>query len=66
MIPEELDKCIKLVKEEGRIPYFVNATSGSTVLGAYDDLDALADGNDLEMPSPNEEGGSLVFSGPES
>ena len=43
MIPEELEKCIEKVKSEGRIPFFVNATSGSTVLGAYDDLDRLSD-----------------------
>ena len=43
MIPEELDKCIEKVKSEGRVPFFVNATSGSTVLGAYDDLDKLSE-----------------------
>ena len=26
-----------------QVPFFVNATSGSTVLGAYDDLEALAE-----------------------
>ena len=43
MIPEELEKSIKEVRDSGRVPYFVNATSGSTVLGAYDDLDKLSD-----------------------
>jgi len=43
MIPEELDKALTSTKAEGRVPFFVNATSGSTVLGAYDDLSALAD-----------------------
>ena len=43
MIPEELDKCIQQVISEDRVPFFVNATSGSTVLGAYDDLDKLSD-----------------------
>ena len=65
MIPEELDKCIKLVKDEGRIPYFVNATSGSTVLGAYDDLDALADvcqANNVWIHVDACWGGSVVFS----
>ena len=42
MIPEELDKCIRAAKAEGKAPFFVNATSGSTVLGAYDDLTGLA------------------------
>ena len=43
MIPEELEKSIQEVRDSGRAPYFVNATSGSTVLGAYDDLDKLSD-----------------------
>ena len=43
MIPEELDKSIKQVRSEGRLPFFVIATSGSTVLGAYDELDKLAE-----------------------
>lgn len=43
MIPEELEKCILKAQSENKAPFFVNATSGSTVLGAYDDLDALAD-----------------------
>ena len=43
MIPEELEKSIQEVRDSGRLPYFVNATSGSTVLGAYDDLDKLSD-----------------------
>merc|ERR1712241_1386119 len=43
MIPEELDKSIEAVKASGKVPFFVNATSGSTVLGAYDDLEALAE-----------------------
>merc|ERR1712062_594469 len=43
MIPEELSKCIERAKSQGKAPFFVNATSGSTVLGAYDDLTALAE-----------------------
>ena len=57
MVPEALDAALEAVKAEGKvgpaygradvdpdsqIPFFVNATSGSTVLGAYDDLTALA------------------------
>merc|ERR1711892_230432 len=43
MIPAELEKCILKAQAENKAPFFVNATSGSTVLGAYDDLDGLAD-----------------------
>ena len=43
MIPAELARSIETAKSQGKSPFFVNATSGSTVLGAYDDLSALAD-----------------------
>uniref|UniRef100_A0A8C3DHZ1 Cysteine sulfinic acid decarboxylase n=1 Tax=Corvus moneduloides TaxID=1196302 RepID=A0A8C3DHZ1_CORMO len=43
MIPEELEKEIQRVKAEGSEPLFVCATSGTTVLGAFDPLDAIAD-----------------------
>ncbi|GAB0098487.1 cysteine sulfinic acid decarboxylase [Sergentomyia squamirostris] len=43
MCPEALKKAIVRVKEEGRRPFFVNATAGTTVLGAFDDINALAD-----------------------
>ncbi|XP_041332016.1 cysteine sulfinic acid decarboxylase [Pyrgilauda ruficollis] len=43
MIPEELEKEIQRVKAEGSEPLFVCATSGTTVLGAFDPLDAVAD-----------------------
>ena len=33
---------IKQCEKEGKEPFFVNATSGSTVMGAYDQLDELA------------------------
>merc|ERR1719186_406752 len=42
MIPEQLEALILKAKEEGKEPFFVNATCGSTVLGAYDDSEALA------------------------
>ncbi|XP_060036465.1 acidic amino acid decarboxylase GADL1 isoform X4 [Erinaceus europaeus] len=43
MIPEELDKRIWQAKQEGAVPFLVCATSGTTVLGAFDPLDAIAD-----------------------
>ncbi|NXE02653.1 CSAD decarboxylase, partial [Chaetorhynchus papuensis] len=43
MIPEELEKEIQRVKAEGSEPLFVCATSGTTVLGAFDPLGAIAD-----------------------
>ncbi|NXJ06874.1 CSAD decarboxylase, partial [Odontophorus gujanensis] len=43
MIPEELEKEIERVKSEGAVPFFVSATSGTTVLGAFDPLGPVAD-----------------------
>ncbi|XP_071941824.1 cysteine sulfinic acid decarboxylase-like [Antedon mediterranea] len=43
MIPEELEKEIEKATQDGFLPFFVNATSGTTVLGAYDPLEPIAD-----------------------
>ncbi|KAJ8035844.1 Acidic amino acid decarboxylase GADL1 [Holothuria leucospilota] len=43
MIPEELEVAIVASKEKGDAPLIVVATSGTTVQGAYDPLDKLAD-----------------------
>ncbi|XP_071101521.1 cysteine sulfinic acid decarboxylase-like [Haliotis cracherodii] len=40
---DDLENKIKVTEGEGSIPLFVMATSGTTVLGAYDDLPAIAD-----------------------
>jgi glutamate decarboxylase len=36
MIPSALKEAIENVKSSGKTPFFVNATAGTTVLGAYD------------------------------
>ena len=41
MIPEELEKAIVEVKNQGKVPLMVNATLGSTVIGAFDDVVAI-------------------------
>jgi len=43
MKPEALEAAILRVQEEGREPVMVNATCGTTVLGAYDPVEAIAD-----------------------
>ncbi|XP_006815862.1 cysteine sulfinic acid decarboxylase-like [Saccoglossus kowalevskii] len=43
MIPEDLEKQIELAKQQGHVPLFVSATCGTTVYGAYDPVDAIAD-----------------------
>ncbi|XP_023712009.1 glutamate decarboxylase [Cryptotermes secundus] len=43
MIPSELERLILERKAKGHIPFFVNATAGTTVLGAFDPIDPIAD-----------------------
>lgn len=43
MIPEELERKIVEHKNRGQIPFFVSATSGTTVLGSFDPLNDIAD-----------------------
>ncbi|XP_052769309.1 cysteine sulfinic acid decarboxylase-like isoform X2 [Mya arenaria] len=43
MLPKNLEKQVEAARSQGYEPYFVNATAGTTVLGAYDRLDAIAD-----------------------
>ena len=43
MITEELEKKIVADMHEGFIPTFVNATAGTTVLGAFDPINKIAD-----------------------
>ncbi|MFK7923182.1 MAG: aspartate aminotransferase family protein [Bacteroidia bacterium] len=43
MIPSKLEEQIQTDLEKGYTPTYVNATAGTTVLGAFDPIDALAD-----------------------
>jgi hypothetical protein len=43
MIPSELERLILERKAQGHVPFFVNATAGTTVLGAFDPIDPIAD-----------------------
>ncbi|XP_014291048.1 glutamate decarboxylase isoform X2 [Halyomorpha halys] len=43
MIPRELERLIVERKSKGQIPFFVNCTSGTTVLGAFDPINDIAD-----------------------
>uniref|UniRef100_A0A1I8F3S0 Cysteine sulfinic acid decarboxylase n=1 Tax=Macrostomum lignano TaxID=282301 RepID=A0A1I8F3S0_9PLAT len=40
---EHLEQLIGLARSRGQEPFFVSATGGTTVLGAFDPLDAIAD-----------------------
>ena len=41
MDPDALDRAIRQAKERGLAPFFVAATSGSTVRGSFDDINAI-------------------------
>ena len=43
MIPSALESEIEKCLQSGRIPFVVNATCGTTIMGAYDPLNELAD-----------------------
>lgn len=43
LIPSELERLVVERKNKGHIPFFVNATSGTTVLGAFDPINEIAD-----------------------
>ncbi|XP_071533758.1 glutamate decarboxylase [Panulirus ornatus] len=43
MIPAELDRMIQDAKGKGKVPFLVCATAGTTVMGAFDPLHAIAD-----------------------
>lgn len=65
MIPEDLDEKIKNAKAQGVVPFLVSCTSGTTVQGAFDPLDRIADvceKNKLWMHVDAAWGGSVLFS----
>lgn len=43
MLPGRLREEVVRARAEGRTPFYVNATAGTTVLGSYDPLDEVAD-----------------------
>ncbi|XP_066564575.1 cysteine sulfinic acid decarboxylase [Amia ocellicauda] len=65
MIPEDLEEKIELAKSQGAVPFLVSATSGTTILGAFDPLDRLADvceKHKLWLHVDAAWGGSVLFS----
>jgi glutamate/tyrosine decarboxylase-like PLP-dependent enzyme len=65
MDPEDLEAQILKVKAEGGKPFFVGATSGTTVLGAYDPLEEIAEickRHGLWMHVDGCWGGAVLFS----
>lgn len=65
MIPEDLDEKIKHAKAQGAVPFLVSCTSGTTVQGAFDPLDRIADVCEKHMLWMHVDaawGGSVLFS----
>ena len=65
MDPAALERAIESAKREGEVPFYVNATAGTTVLGSFDPLDAIADvclRHKLWMHVDASWGGAVVFS----
>jgi glutamate/tyrosine decarboxylase-like PLP-dependent enzyme len=65
MIPEALGLAIEESIASGKTPFFVNATAGTTVAGAFDPIDKLADITDkhgLWLHVDASLGGTVLFS----
>ncbi|MDG1332626.1 MAG: aminotransferase class V-fold PLP-dependent enzyme [Crocinitomicaceae bacterium] len=65
MIPEKLEEQIKKDIADGFIPTYVTATAGTTVLGAFDQIDKIADVTekyDIWLHVDGAYCGSLIFS----
>ncbi|XP_036412272.1 glutamate decarboxylase 1 [Colossoma macropomum] len=43
MIPRELESSIRTAESKGLVPFYVNTTAGTTVYGAFDPLNDIAD-----------------------
>lgn len=64
MIPEALEKAILLAKEQWLTPFFVNATAWTTVLGAFDPIERIAElckKHTLRLHVDASRGGAALF-----
>lgn len=65
MKPEELERLVKEGKERGEVPFYVNATAGTTVHGSFDpfvELSAVCKRHNLWLHVDGSWGGSVIFS----
>lgn len=65
MIPSELERLVEKAKAEGRTPFYVNATAGTTVMGSFDpfpEIAAVCRKHGLWMHVDGSWGGSFAFS----
>jgi glutamate/tyrosine decarboxylase-like PLP-dependent enzyme len=65
MIPAQLEELIQRAKSEGKTPFYVNATAGTTVLGSFDpfpEIAAICRKHGLWFHIDGSWGGSYIFS----
>lgn len=65
MIPSALSQSIATARQNGQIPFYVNATAGTTVMGSYDPISDIADICEKEKLWLHVDacwGGAVVFS----
>lgn len=65
MIPEELERLVERAKEQGRTPFYVNATAGTTVLGSFDlfeEISRICKKHNLWFHIDGSWGGPAIFS----
>lgn len=65
MVPAELEKLVQKALDEGRTPFYVNATAGTTVMGSFDpfeEIAAICSKYRLWFHIDGSWGGSFVFS----
>ncbi|PBP25216.1 hypothetical protein BUE80_DR003685 [Diplocarpon rosae] len=65
MIPLELEKLVEKAKSEGKTPFYVNATAGTTVLGSYDpftEISAVCKKHNLWLHIDGSWGAPVIFS----
>jgi glutamate/tyrosine decarboxylase-like PLP-dependent enzyme len=65
MLPDDLERRVERSRDSGLTPFFVGATAGTTVKGAFDpflEIAALARGNNLWMHVDGSLGGTALLS----
>lgn len=65
IIPSELSKLVQKAKDEGKTPFYVNATAGTTVLGSFDpfkEISEICKKHNLWLHVDGSWGGSAIFS----
>ncbi|CAL5870392.1 uncharacterized protein PFLUO_LOCUS4628 [Penicillium psychrofluorescens] len=65
MIPSELERLVLKAQSDGRTPFYVNSTAGTTVMGSFDPFDEIGDicrKYGLWFHIDGSWGGSFIFS----